>query len=83
MAPAKKSPIWDYFEEDKSDPTNVLCTVPGCQSKKVSRGKAGIKKGNSSNTPMMNHLKGFHPKENSQFLIKKEEKSCWREEEGY
>ena len=74
MAPAKKSPIWDYFEEDKSDPTNVLCTVPGCKSKKVSRGKAGIKKGNLSNTPMMNHLKGFHPKENSQFLIKKEEK---------
>ena len=40
----------------------------------MSRGKAGVKKGNLSNTPMMNHLKGCHPKENAQFLIKKEEK---------
>ena len=40
-----------------------------CQGERL-----GIKKGNLSNNPMKNHLKGFHPKENSQFLIKKQEK---------
>ena len=74
MAPQKTSPIWDYFQEDTSEPSNVLCTIPGCKSRKVSRGKAGINKGNLSNTPMMNHLKLLHPKENRELLKKKEEK---------
>ena len=54
MAHPKISPIWDYFEEDTNDPTNVLCTVPGCRARKVSRGKAGLNKGTLSNTPMLN-----------------------------
>ena len=70
----KTSPIWDYFVEDSSDPTNVLCTVPGCKSRKVSRGKTGLNKATLSNTPMMNHLKLFHPKVNAEFIKKKADK---------
>ena len=56
--PPKLSPIWEYFEEDKSDDTKVKCCVRlgGCKVK-VSRGKTGTSKAKLSNAPMMQHLK--------------------------
>ena len=67
-----KSPIWNYFEEERNDPTTVLCKVPGCKSK-VSRGKSGSSKSNLSNGPMTMHLKIHHSKENAEFCRKKME----------
>ena len=54
MAHPKISPIWDYFEEDTNDPTNVLSNVPGYKARNVSWVKAGLNKGTLSNTPMLN-----------------------------
>ena len=70
MGPTKKSPIWDFFEEEKNDPTTALCQVPGCKTK-VSRGKSGSSKSNMSNAPMTNHLKIHHPKQHTEYLRKK------------
>ena len=72
MAPTKKSPIWDYFEEEKNDPTTALCQVSNCKTK-VSRGKSGSSKSNLSNAPLTSHLKVHHPKEYSHLMQKKNE----------
>ena len=72
--PPKLSPIWDYFEEDNSDDTKVLCKVAGCKVK-VSRGKTGTSKAKLSNAPMMQHLKLHHPKQNLEWMKKKDEKN--------
>jgi hypothetical protein len=66
--PPKKSPVWQHFEEDASDHTNVLCKVPGCKKSKVSRGKEGTSKGNLSNAAMTNHLKNNHPRVYTDFM---------------
>ena len=71
--PARKSPIWDFFEEDKSDPTDVLCMIPGCKTR-VSRGKTGTTKANLSNAPMTSHLRIYHKKQFGEFQKKKDEK---------
>jgi hypothetical protein len=72
--PPKLSPIWEYFEEDKSDDTKVLCKVGGCKVK-VSRGKTGTSKAKLSNAPMMQHLKLHHPKQNLELMKKKDAKN--------
>ena len=72
--PPKLPPIWEYFEEDKSDDTKVLCKVGGCKVK-VSRGKTGTSKAKLSNAPMMQHLKLHHPKQNLEWMKKKDAKN--------
>ena len=52
-----RTSIWNYFFEDKKDPTFVFCTT--CQ-KRLSRGKTGNRPGKLSCGSMKPHLKSKH-----------------------
>ena len=38
MAPKRKIPEWEYFEERDGEPLVVYCTIPGCTQPRVKRG---------------------------------------------
>ena len=52
----KKSPLWDYFEEDRDDFSFAICKVADC-SVKISRGKTGTSRSLMRNFGMRSHLK--------------------------
>ena len=68
----KKSALWDYFEEENDDPTNVVCKIGVC-GKKISRGKAGTARSRLSNSGMRSHLKTSHAKELKEFQEKEKD----------
>ena len=72
MPGPRTSPIWSYFQDDPSDYTRAICTVPACTSKLVSRGKPGTPRGKLSITNLEQHLKR-HNAEYSLYLINKKE----------
>ena len=72
MPGPRTSPIWIYFQDDPSDYTRAICTVPACTSKLVSRGKSGTPRGKLSITNLEQHLKR-HNAEYSLYLINKKE----------
>ena len=52
----KKSPLWDYFEEDKDDYSFAICKVADC-GVKISRGRTGTSRAGIGNFGMRSHLK--------------------------
>ena len=67
----KKSPLWDYFEEDKDDYSFAICKVADC-GVKISRGRTGTSRAGMGNFGMRSHLK-VH---GEQFLeLRKKEKA--------
>ena len=65
----KVSSLWNYFDEDVNDHTNVVCKIADC-GKTISRGKAGSAR---SNTGMRCHLKTCHAREWQEFLSKEKD----------
>ena len=63
---SKRSPIWNYFEEDPANYTNARCTVPGCRDPVISRGKDGVSKSRLGTTALTNHLEKHHKKESNE-----------------
>ena len=63
--------MWDYYEEDTSDYTFVICQVAGC-NQKISRGKSGTDRCRLSNSGMRSHLFAVHQKEWNEFLGKEQ-----------
>ena len=53
-----KSPIWEYFEVDKNNNSELSCKVAGCQTK-IRRGSKNPKEFNTTNP--WSHLKKSHP----------------------
>ena len=53
-----KSPIWEYFEVDQNNNSELICKVAGCQTK-VSRGSKNPKEFNTTNA--WTHLRNSHP----------------------
>ena len=70
MAP-RTSPIWEYYIDDPDNPTNAVCTVPGCKKPKVSRGPDGSSKANLAVTPLVTHLKNSHPQKYKDYILSK------------
>ena len=68
----KVSSLWNYFDEDVNDHTNVVCKIADC-GKTISRGKAGSARSRLSNTGMRSHLKTCHAREWQEFLSKEKD----------
>ena len=68
----KRSPLWNYFEEEVADHTNVICKVGDCKQI-ISRGKTGKERSRLSNSGMRGHLKSCHTNEYEELLAKENE----------
>ena len=71
--PPKVSPIWEYFEEDETDPSVAHCKVSGCKKSAVSRGKSGTPRSSLTTTSLITHVFNRHPNEYRVFLQSKNE----------
>ena len=69
----KTSLLWEYYKEEVSDPSFVICQVEGCKAR-ISRGKTGTGRSRLSNTGMSTHLESTHKREWGEYLTKKNEK---------
>ena len=59
----KTSALWDYFEEENYDPTNVVCKTGVC----------GTARSRLRNSGMRSHLKTSHAKEWNEFQEKEKD----------
>ena len=57
MPHARKGPVWEYFQEDPEDKTKAICQVENCGTR-VSRGTSLQ---SLATSPLLNHLKRWHP----------------------
>ena len=66
----KTSLLWEYYRDEVSDPSFVVCQVEGCKAR-ISMGKTGTERSRLSNTGLSTHLESAHKKEWGEYLTKK------------